>query len=487
MVKFLKKNKYFIIFFIVVLGLFTYCALNTFAASDDLPYSLFYRTNVRITNLRQIFLNQRSDYLTINGRFLIHSMVQFLLMYGKKLFAILNAIVIAITIFLVKQLSSQKTKTNCQSIYFYLYILGLFLLLGNYKYMIYWVAGAVNYVWLFMLLLGFTFYYFKVGLTRFKILNSFLIFLLCSLHECAFVFLLFFLLADLLKEILENGKKIKISRIILSIIYIALAIGGSLIVLRAPGNLLRMDTAKSWYDMSFLMRLSKSIPVVSLNAFKLFSLDNLIPTIFFITFSIYNFNNKNKMVRLLNICSIIASILCLITNNGWVYFAFAALLCLEVLVINYYNKDNKWSVFTIGIYAAVFSMIITPEYAGARPNYFLDVWMIINICIFTNAFLKNKKVTLIFKVISCLLVLFTSLAEVWIYTNIGQVHRQRLKDIAYVKENNLKYLKLKRIDEKYAKYHAESNCPANKDYWAYNYFLYYYGLASDVVVELEEE
>ena len=52
MVKFLKKNKYFIIFFIVVLGLFTYCALNTFAASDDLPYSLFSnKKNEKFTNL----------------------------------------------------------------------------------------------------------------------------------------------------------------------------------------------------------------------------------------------------------------------------------------------------------------------------------------------------------------------------------------------------------------------------------------------------
>ena len=82
MIDLYKKNKLEIIFFLVITLLFIYCGLQTFVINDDLPYSLFYRGDVRITNIKQIIRNQASDYLTINGRFFIHCAVQFSIFFN---------------------------------------------------------------------------------------------------------------------------------------------------------------------------------------------------------------------------------------------------------------------------------------------------------------------------------------------------------------------------------------------------------------------
>ena len=205
MKEFLKKNKIIIIILAIILVLFTYCGLQTFVASDDLPYSFFYRGESRVTTLKQIYLNQRSDYYEINGRFLVHSMVQFLLMYGKKLFSLLNAICIAITIFVMWKIVCFKSKeSKIKKNYILILLTGLFLFLGEHKYLMYWVAGSVNYIWVFTLLIIYSYYYLKVGLNKHKIINCLILFLLSALHECAFVFLLFLIISDLIKDIIES-------------------------------------------------------------------------------------------------------------------------------------------------------------------------------------------------------------------------------------------------------------------------------------------
>ena len=92
MKKFLRENKFIVLIFTMLFGVLIYSALQTLITSDYLPYSLFYRGEYRITHLSQIIANQESDYLTINGRFLVHCVVQFMLMFGKNLFAVVNAI-----------------------------------------------------------------------------------------------------------------------------------------------------------------------------------------------------------------------------------------------------------------------------------------------------------------------------------------------------------------------------------------------------------
>lgn len=485
MLEFIKKNKYEIILYIIIIGLFTYCGLRTFVINDDLPYSLFYRGDSRISSIGQIIQNQMSDYLTINGRFFIHCVVQFVLMFEKNLFSILNAICIVVTIFFMKKIIILKSKDfNIKKIYILFLLFGLFLLLGDYKYLIYWVAGSVNYIWLFTLIIGFIYYYLLKGLDKYKVLNCILFFGFSMLHECSFVFILFLIVFDLIKNIVEKKIEIKSKKIFLYLLYIVLSILGGLVVLKAPGNAARMSTTAWWYDMSLIDRLCKSIPVVSLNLFKIFNIDNLIPTIFLVLLAIYGIKQKSKVTKVFSILIILCSIFSFIFNNGWIYFVLSILVCANLLIINYLNDNNDMNVLTMSFYAVVFSMIITPEYFAARPNYYMYIWMIINIVLFINYITDNKIIIKLIQIFSILLVLFTGIREYKIYTYIGNVQSDRLKQIELVKKNNLKVIKYKKIDEKYAKYHPDANLPSDSSYWAYNYFLTYYKLPKDVEIEL---
>lgn len=173
-------------------------------------------------------------------------------------------------------------------------------------------------------------------------------------------------------------------------------------------------------------------------------------------------------------------------DNGWIYFLLSILVFVNILLINYYEKDNKLSVIMLAMYAVVFSMIITLEYLRARPNYYIYLWMIICTIIYLFRIVTNKKVVKIIEISSIFLVVIMCLNELDIYTNIGQVHKERLNAIKEVKEKNLTVLKLKQIDDKYGKYHPDANCPDSKDYWAYKYFVYYYELPENIEIELVE-
>lgn len=485
MIKFLNKNKFLILLLIAIVVLFTYCGLQTFVINDDLPYSLFYRGPERITNISQIIQNQLSDYLTINGRFFIHCVVQFVLMFGKNLFSIINALCIVTTLMFMKKIINLKSLDfKLDSIYTILFLLGMFLLLGNFKYLIYWVAGSVNYIWLFTLLIIFIYYYLKVGLKKYKILNFILFFVFSMVHECSFVFILFLIIADFIKILIDKKEKLDKKTILLYLGYVVFAVVGGLIVLKAPGNTVRTSTAQWWYDMPFIDRIFKSIPVVSSNLFGLFNIENLIPTILVITLIFYGIKLKNKLVNITTLSVTLISILSLILNNGWLYFVLCILIFIDLIIINYINKDNEMSVLTLAFYAVVFSMIITPEYSGARPNYYIYIWMIIYICIFINSFLNKNSIINIFKVIIIFFSMFMCYREIKIYNYIGNIHKERLNQIEKVKKEDLKVLEYKIIDEKYAKYHPDPNSPSDNSYWAYNYFRYYYGLDEDVTIKL---
>ena len=483
MKKIWKENRIIIIFLLMFFMLITYCGLQTFIINDDLPYSLFNRSNVRVTNIIQILRNQGSDYLYINGRFFIHCVVQFVLMWGKNLFSVLNALSIIISlIFMARIITMKNDNITIRKPFVYFLLTGLFLLLGSYKYLIYWVAGAVNYVWLFSLLLIFIYYYLRVGLDKYRKINCLLVFVFSIVHECSFVFILFLLIGEIIRNIIYKAKALK--EYLVYFVYIMCSIVGGLIVIKAPGNAIRMASFPEWYNLNLFEKLNISIPVVSKNLFDLFNIDNLIPTIFLTLLIVYGYTRKNKSINILNIMLIIVSVLSFILNNGWLYFVLSILVFIIVLLLGFIEKDLKMIAIMLGMYSVVFSMIITPEYLRARPNYYIYLWMIICTFIYLNRICVNKFFIKIIELVSIIFVVIMCFNEYEIYYNIGQVHKERLKEIQSVKENNLEILKYKKIDDKYAKYHADANEPSSTSYWAYKYFLYYYELPNELEIEL---
>jgi len=482
-INFVKENKLSILFLMIIFILLTYCSLQCFPINDDLPYSLFYRGTERITTIKEIILNQMSDYLTINGRFFVHCVVQFMLIFNRNLFSFVNALCIIVTIVFMKKIVDFYSNNIKQEkkIYTYFLITGLFLLIGNLKYMIYWVAGSINYVWIFTFLIIFIYYYLKTGLIKHKFLNIFLILIFSAIHECSFVFILFLIISDFIKNIIENKKA---KDIIVYIIYFFVCILGGLFVIKSPGNIARMSTSSGWYDLSLIERFNLSIPTVSIKIFNLFYLENLVPTVFLIILCVFLFKKGNKLIKILNFFIVLVSLISFLTSNGWMYFILSILVFITIIIYNYKINNNNISVLWVSFYAVVFSMIITPEYNGGRPNYYLYIFMIINICIFIKQIFNKKIFINLINILSVLLIVFTGYYEYKIYSNIGNVYKDRIYQINKVKEENLNVLKYKKIDEKYAKYHADANCPDGKDYWAYRYFVYYYDLPEGIDIKL---
>ena len=481
-----QKNKYSIILLLFVFIVFTYCSLQAFPINDDLPYSFFYRGSTRVTTIKQIILNQMSDYLTINGRFFIHCVVQFMLMFNRNLFSFINSLCLVVTFTYLKKiitfyLLKNQIERKISNTFFLLMIIGLFLLIGNLKYMVYWVAGSVNYIWVFTGLVIFLYYYLKYGLLKYKVLNCILFLSFSIIHECSFVFMLFIIIGDFVKNIVERKKRKHIN---VYILYLLLAIIGGLFVIKSPGNAARMAVSQGWYNMSIIERFSISLPVIAKSIFNVFDLNNLLPTVFLISLNIYVFIRGCKLLKVLNILSIIVSIVSFITGNGWIYFILSILIFILLIIHNYNEKNNNMSVLLISFYAVVFSMAITPEFKGGRPNYYLFLFMIIYICIFINVILKRLKFVNLIKLIIIVFCFVMIGYEYKIYSYIGNVQKVRLKQIDKVKKDKLNVLEYKKIDEKYAKYHADANGAGEKDYWAYRYFVTYYDLPDDIEIKL---
>lgn len=86
----IKENKLLYIIGFIFFIILVYTHINTFVANDDLPYSFYYRGNERVKSFGQIFANQLADYKNLNGRFFVHCVLQFVLMFGKNLWAFIN-------------------------------------------------------------------------------------------------------------------------------------------------------------------------------------------------------------------------------------------------------------------------------------------------------------------------------------------------------------------------------------------------------------
>lgn len=472
-IDFIKKNKVLFLLCIIVLMVFIYCSFNTFITNDDLPYSFYYRSDVRITNIFQAFKNQIADYFHINGRVILHFIVQSLLIFNKNLWSILNPIVIIISFVLILLISNyfqNNNKNNNNNIVKFLVIVILFLCLFDFKYLIYWIAGSVNYVWLSTIILGFIYYYLRKGLDRNYIINFIIILFISILHESSLVFMLIFIVFHL---IIKKFKHEKINK--KNILYLV-AIGiSALFIFLCPGNNIRLNNSE-WNHLSLISKLLISIPVVSKNVFNLKNVYNIVPIIYVLSLLFGLSKLKDKRSKLFIILNLVFSCLAFIFNNGYIYFVWAILLLITDIYISYYHKRFQLINITLGFYAIAFSMILVSEYAASRPNYFFYIYsiMIVVINIFNDEF-KNiilKKIMTI-----CLVCIFSSLLvyEGYIYKNIGDVYRSRVDAIDKCREDNCSVLILKRVPSNVSKYHVDPNA-MNRDYFAYRYFINYYDL-----------
>lgn len=365
----IKQNKIIYIIGLVVFFCLVYTHFNTFVANDDLPYSFFYRGNNRVTNIIQAFLNQVADYRELNGRFFVHSILQIILIFGKNLWAIINPLMIVTSLILIVKIIQIKLK-KVNKLNTILLVFTSFFLMLNYKIIIYWVAGSVNYIWVLTLLLIILFLYFKYGFAKNKLVNIIIIAFLCALHECTMVFTIVFIIGLIVSDWLKN-KKINKDYILYCIGFI-----GSLFLLLCPASQIRMSSDAVWNDLGLFSKLQLAIPVVSKNLFNLTDFSNILPYLF-ITFIIINLIRIKDKFSVAMFCLILINIISIyLLNNDWLYFSLIILVVLSELYCSIKNETIELFILSISMYAVVFSNIIIPLYYGARPNYYFYLYMI---------------------------------------------------------------------------------------------------------------
>ena len=149
----MNRSKYLYLITLIIFIILLYTHLNTYLANDDLPYMFFNRTDVRINSILDVLKNQYVDYFNISGRIFVHTILQSVLIFDKQLWSVINPIMIITTIILIIKIIEIKNK-KVDKLLSLLLGISLYLILFKYKKIIYWVAGSVNYVWVFTFLTG---------------------------------------------------------------------------------------------------------------------------------------------------------------------------------------------------------------------------------------------------------------------------------------------------------------------------------------------
>ena len=231
-----------ILFILVMLALY---AINSgyMMAPDEYNYSNIAWTDHRLSSISDIITSQMSMYKQWTGRIPVHTIIQTMLYLGTWTFQIINPIIFAIFLLLITNMIFKKVT-------YFKTILALFLIcfltkgLGE-KYI--WLSGSVNYLWTTTSMLVVMYFYYKIfekdeKLQKYQI-PIFLIFSFFagwSQENVAFVLGSYIIIIGLSNLKKFKGYSVKEKATIIT--GIILFVIGALLLIFAPGNLVRMGT-----------------------------------------------------------------------------------------------------------------------------------------------------------------------------------------------------------------------------------------------------
>lgn len=219
----------YIFIFITVLLINYYTPFN----GDDYKYAFNYSDGSRITNIFDVIESQFAHYKVMNGRFIPHFLEQiFAGITGKWLFNIINSFILIWFIELITNRLKCYSNTKEKNYFRILTFLASLFLFSYPGQTIYWMAGALNYLWP----MTFTLYLLTVFEKKQKY-NTILLFTI-SLISAWFQEAISIVFCISLILLMLNDKNIRsINNIIIILGYI---LGTSLIVF-SPGTLTRLS------------------------------------------------------------------------------------------------------------------------------------------------------------------------------------------------------------------------------------------------------
>lgn len=137
---------------LVYIIMFAFNRLTPFLV-DDFSYLYSYADGKRITSIGQIFPSMLKHYYTMNGRLVIHGIVQFMLMLPPIVFDLLNAGIFCLLCWTVYEYT-WKIHHKEHNAFLFLAIVGsIWAFVPQFGQVFLWLDGACNYMWSTTLLL----------------------------------------------------------------------------------------------------------------------------------------------------------------------------------------------------------------------------------------------------------------------------------------------------------------------------------------------
>lgn len=297
MVKKLLQEKYLTYIFIFTTALIInyYTPFN----GDDYKYAFNYSDGSRITNIFDVIESQFVHYKVMNGRFIPHFLEQiFAGITGKWLFNIINSFILIWFIELITNRLKCYSNTKEKNYFRILTFLASLFLFSYPGQTIYWMAGALNYLWP----MTFALYLLTVFEEKQKY-NTILLFTI-SLISAWFQEAISIVFCISLILLMINDKNVRsINNIIIILGYI---LGTSLIVF-SPGTLTRLsgnDVVHSG-DLSFIIASKLLCLFESLKKLYIFWITIVLIIIYLFKTPINKFYHKYKLeliIWITNIC-----------------------------------------------------------------------------------------------------------------------------------------------------------------------------------------
>lgn len=276
--------------------------------ADDYSYMYQFATGERIQNVLDIFPSMAVHYRTVNGRIVVHGIVQFFICTGKMVFNLINPLVyLALGYGICRFITG---KNLCSPGLFLAVNMGLWFLIPAFGHTVLFMTGSINYLWPSSAVVWFL-QPFRRQLEQpqdrgiwFSLAMLPLGFIMGLLHEtasgaCLLVILLFSAL------LLRQKQKLPLWWILAGI---GCLIGLCILVL-APGNSARMATAYAQTHMGGALGNLLSLTLVYTGHFLMRCALLLLPLLFLLLFGEIRGCSKDHMIiaALLFVCALAAN------------------------------------------------------------------------------------------------------------------------------------------------------------------------------------
>lgn len=140
---------FFAIGLAAVTAAFLYLNCITPYYADDYSYMFTYAADApkeRITNLYELYLSQLNHYKVMNGRAIVHTLVQLFLMSGRGIFNLFNTVV-NISLGFAVYFAAHGTFRRFRPLRLFAIYALIWLALPDYGQSCLWLTGSINYMW----------------------------------------------------------------------------------------------------------------------------------------------------------------------------------------------------------------------------------------------------------------------------------------------------------------------------------------------------